>query len=147
MRENLNLYKLSGYSLRWWEQTQADRIRQGKDKIHSWLRMKKMLAINFYSLDCDKVLLYTKQDYCWPINLYLNYFEEPNILSLKEKLHVEENIVLEEYVEVKEENIKIFEEINEGLVIEEEPEIKIMEEIKEDHIIEKDLEVKMAETI
>ena len=147
VRENLNLYKLSGYSLRWWEQTQADRIRQGKDKIHSWLRMKKMLAINFYPLDCDKVLLYTKQDYCWPRNLYLNYFEEPNILSLKEKLHVEENIVLEEYVEVKEENIKIFEEINEGLVIEEEPEIKIVEEIKEDHIIEKDLEVKMAETI
>ena len=147
MRENLNLYKLSGYSLRWWEQTQSDIIRQGKDKIHSWPRMKKMLAINFYPLDCDKLLLYTKQDYCWPRNLYLNYFEEPNILSLKEKLHVEENIVLEEYVEVKEENIKIFEEINEGLVIEEEPEIKIVEEIKEDHIIEKDLEVKMAETI
>ena len=77
----------------------------------------------------------------------MNYFEEPNIPTLKEELHVEENIVLEEYVEVKEENIKIFEEINEGLVIEEEPEIKIVEEIKEDHIIEKDLEVKMAETI
>ena len=42
---------------------------------------------------------------------------------------------------------RFFEEINEGLVIEEKPEIKIVEEIKKDHIIEKDLEIKMAETI
>ena len=62
-------------------------------------------------------------------------------------MHVEENIVLEEYVEIKEENIEISKEINEGLVIEEEPEIKIVEEIKEDLIMEKDLEVKIVETI
>ena len=62
-------------------------------------------------------------------------------------MHVEENIVLEESVEVKEKNIDISEEINEGFVIEEEPKIKIVEEIKENPIIEKDLEVKMAETI
>ena len=37
----------------------------------------------------------------------------------------------------------IFEEINEGLVIEEELEIKIVEEINEDPIIEKDLEVEI----
>ena len=53
----------------------------------------------------------------------------PKIPPLKEELHVEENIVLEEYVEVKEENIEIFKEINECLVIEEEFEIKIMEKI------------------
>ena len=61
MRENLNLYKLSGYSLRWWEQTQSDIIRQGKDKIHSWPRMKKMLAIKFYPLDCEEILSYIIQ--------------------------------------------------------------------------------------
>ena len=77
----------------------------------------------------------------------MNYFEELNILPLKEELYVEENIVLEEYVEIKEENIEISKEINEGLVIEEEPEIKIVEEINEDPIIEKDLEVKIVETI
>ena len=60
----------------------------------------------------------------------MNYFEEPNIPPLKEELHVEENIVLKEYGEVKEENIEIFEEINEGLVIEEEPKIKIVEKRK-----------------
>ena len=37
-----------------------------------------------------------------------------------EELHVEENTFLKEYVEVKEENIEIFQKINEGLVIEEE---------------------------
>ena len=76
----------------------------------------------------------------------MNYFEEPNIPPLKEELNVEENIFLEEYVEVKEEIIEIFEKINEGLVIEE-PEIKIVEEINEYPIIEKDLEVEIVETI
>ena len=70
----------------------------------------------------------------------MSYFEEPNIPPLKEELNVEENIVLEKYVEVKEENIEISEKIKEGLVIEEEPEIKIVEKINEDPIIEKDLE-------
>ena len=77
----------------------------------------------------------------------MNYFKEPYIPPLREELHIQENTFLEKYVEVKEENIEIFEEINEGLVIEEKPEIKIVEEIKKDHIIEKDLEIKMAETI
>ena len=49
----------------------------------------------------------------------LNYFKESNIPPLKEELNVEENIVLEEYVEVKEEKIEISKEIDEGLVIEE----------------------------
>ena len=106
-----------------------------------------MLAIKFYPSDCEEILSYTIQDYYWPRNSYLNYFEELNILPLKEELHVEENIFLEEYVEIKEENIEISKEINEGLVIEEEPEIKIVEEINEDPVIEKDLEVKIVETI
>ena len=54
-------------------------------------------------------------------------------------------IVLEDYVEVKEQNIDIYEEI---LVMEEDPQVKIIvEENNEDLIIEKDLEVKMIETI
>ena len=60
---------------------------------------------------------------------------------------LKKNTFLGEYVEVKEENIEIFKEINEDLVIKEEPEIKIVEEINEDHIIEKDLEVEIVETI
>ena len=55
------------------------------------------------------------------------------------------NIVLEDYVEVKEQNIEIYEEV---LVMEEDPQIKIIvEENNEDLIIEKDLEVEMIETI
>ena len=53
--------------------------------------MKKMLVINFYPLDCDQLLSYTKQDSYWPRSSYLNYFEEPYIPPLKEELHVEEN--------------------------------------------------------
>ena len=60
-------------------------------------------------------------------------------------MHVEENIVLEDYVEVKEQNIEISKET---LVMEEDPQIKvIVEENNEDPIIEKDLEVEMIETI
>ena len=106
-----------------------------------------MLAIKFYPLDCEEILSYIIQDYYWPRSSYLNYFEEPNIPPLKEELHVKENIVLEKYGEVKEENIEIYEEINEGLVIEEEFEIKIMEEVNKDPIIEKNLEIEIVETI
>ena len=93
--------------------------------------MKKMLAFKFYPLDCEEILSYRIQDYYWPRSSYLNYFEEPNIPPLEEELDVEENILFEEYVEVKEENIEISEKINEGLVVEEEPEIKIVKEINE----------------
>ena len=124
------------------------RIRQDKEKIRSWPKMKKMLAINFYLVDCDEILSYTIQDYYWPRNSYLNYFEEPDIPPLNEELHVEENIILKDYLEVKEQNIEISEVINEGLVMEEDHKIKItVEENNEDPIIEKDLKVKMSETI
>ena len=107
-----------------------------------------MLAINFYPLDCEELLSYTKQDYYWPRSSYLNYFEEPNIPPLKGELNVEENVVLEDYIKVKEQNIEIFEEINEGLVMEEDRKIKIIVEKKNEYpIIEKNLEVKMVETI
>ena len=108
--------------------------------------MKKMLAIKFYPLDCDELFSYTRQDYYWQRSSHLNYFKEPYIPPLREELHIEKNTFLEEYVEVKDENIEILKEINEGLVIKE-PEMKIVEEINEDHIIEKDLEVKIVETI
>ena len=42
------------------------------------------------------------QDYYWPRSSYLNYFEEPYIPPLKKEFHVEVNIALEDYVEVKE---------------------------------------------
>ena len=52
----LALYKLSKYALCWWERVQSDRIRQGKDNIRTWPRIKKMLSIRFYLLDCDEIL-------------------------------------------------------------------------------------------
>ena len=77
----------------------------------------------------------------------MNYFEEPYIPPLKEELHVEENIVLKDYLEVKEQNIEISEEINEGIVMEEDHKIKIIvEKNNEDLIIKKDLEVEILET-
>ena len=60
------------------------------------------------------------------------------IITGQEELHVEENIVLKDYVEVKEQNIEISKEINEGLVMEEDPKIKIIvEENNEAPIMEK----------
>ena len=75
-----------------------------------------MLAIKFYPLDCEEILSYTIQDYYWTKSSYLNYFEEPNIPPLKEELHVKKNIVLEEHVEVKEENIEISEKLMKALL-------------------------------
>ena len=61
------------------------------------------------------------------------------IITSQKELHVEENIFLEDYVEVKKKkNIEISKEINEGLVMEEDPKIKIIvEENNEAPIIEK----------
>ena len=80
----------------------------------------------------------------------MNYFEELCIPPIREELHVEENIVLEDYVEVKEQNIEIYEEINENLVMEEYLKINII--VKENNedpiaIIKKDLKVGMVEII
>ena len=58
--------------------------------------MKKILAIKIYPLDCEEILSYTIQDYYWPKSSHLNYFEEAYIPPLKEELHVEVNIVLED---------------------------------------------------
>ena len=88
--------------------------------------MKKLLAIKFYPLNCDELLSYTKQDYYLPRSSHLNYFREPYIPPLKEELHAEENIVLKDYLEVNEQNIEIYKEINEGLVMEEDPKVKII---------------------
>ena len=108
--------------------------------------MKTMLANKYYLMDCDELLSYTKQDY-WPKSSYLNYFEEPYIPPLREDLYVEEITFLEDYVQVKEQNIEISKEINEGVVMED-PKIKIIvEENNEDPILEKDMEVEMVETI
>ena len=63
-----------------------------------------MLAIRFYP--------WIVMIFCWLRSSHLNHFNEPYIPPLREELHVEENTFLEEYVEVKEENIEIFEEIN-----------------------------------
>ena len=93
-----------------------------------------MLAIKFYHLDCDEILLHTKQDYYWPRSSHLTYFEESYIPPLREELYVEQHIFFEE-------NIDVYEEVHEDLIIEEEPKIKIVEEINEDSIREKDLEV------
>ena len=68
--------------------------------------MKEILAIKFYPLGCEEILSYTIQDYYWPRSSHLNYFEKPYIPPLKEEFHVEVNIVLENYVEVK--NIYIY---------------------------------------
>ena len=91
---------------------------------------------NFIPLDCEEILSYTIQDYYWPRSLHLNYFKDPYIPPLREELHVEENTFLEEYVEVRKENIEIFEEISEDPIIEKDLEVEIVESIKEEIIEE-----------
>ena len=66
----------------------------------------------------------------------MNYFKDPFIPPLREELYVEENTFLEEYVEVRKENIEIFEEISEDPIIEKDLEVEIVETIKEEIIEE-----------
>ena len=73
---------------------------------------EKDACYQIYHLDCDELLSYTKQDYFWPRSSHLNYFGEPYIPQLREALFVEQHIFLEE-------NIKVYEEVHEDLIIEE----------------------------
>ena len=95
----LSLYKLRKYALHWWERIQTNRIQYGKEKIRSWPRMKKMLAIKYCPLDFDELLLYSRQEYFWQRSSHLNYFEEPYIPPLREELYVEQHIFHEENIE------------------------------------------------
>ena len=64
------------------------------------IKDEKDACYHIYPLDYEEILSYKIQDYYWSRSSNLNYFKEPNIPPLKEELHVEENVVLEEYVEV-----------------------------------------------
>ena len=70
----------------------------------------------------------------------MNYFGEPYIPPLRQELFVEHHIFLEE-------NMEVYEEVHEDLIIEEEPKIKIVEEINDDPIIEKNLDADIAEPL
>ena len=75
-----------------------------------------MLVIKFYLLDCDELLSYTKHDHYWPRISYLNYFEKSYIPPLRGRITCwKKNTFIEDYVEVKEENIEIYEEIMKAL--------------------------------
>ena len=83
---NFALYKLSQYALSWWEQILSHRIQRGKDKICSWPRMLRCLPLNFFPLDYEVILSYTKKDY-WPKSSYLrNYIDklyiQPSIVDI-----------------------------------------------------------------
>jgi hypothetical protein len=43
----LVVYKLRGGALTWWEQTQSNRMRHGKQPMHTWLKMKKLMKAWF----------------------------------------------------------------------------------------------------
>ena len=77
---------------------------------------EKDVCYQFLSFGMWRILSYAIQDYYWPRSSYSTYFEEPYIPQIREELHVEENTFLEEYVEVKEENIEISEEIMTALL-------------------------------
>ena len=132
MREKLNLFCINLVSMPYiggnkYSLMEIDEVK--KKFVHGQGR-KRFLLSNF--------ILWIVMNFC--------YIQ--NKIIIGQEVHVEENIVLEDYVEVKGQSIEIYEEINEGLVMEEDPLIKIIvEENNEDPIIEKDLEVKMVETI
>ena len=108
---------------------ESDKVK--KKKLVYGQSWKRCLLSNFFTLNCDELFSYTKQEYFWPRSSHLNYFGEPYIPPLREALFVEQHIFLEQ-------NIEIYEEVHEDLIIEEEPNIEIVDEINEDLIIDSD---------
>ena len=58
------------------------------------IKDEKDACYHIYPLDYEEILSYKIQDYYWSRSSYLNYFEEPNIPSLKKELHVEKILFL-----------------------------------------------------
>jgi hypothetical protein len=49
-------YKLRGGAFAWWEQTQSNRRRQGKQPVQTWLKMKKLMKAWFLPPDYEQML-------------------------------------------------------------------------------------------
>jgi len=56
-------YKLRGWALDWWEQTQNNRRSQGKQPVRTWLKMKKLMKLQFLPPDY-KQRLYQQYQNC-----------------------------------------------------------------------------------
>lgn len=69
-------YKLKGGASAWWEQLQLSRLRQNKDKIRSWHRMKQLMRARFLPPDYDQVLFHQYQRCQQGTRLVHEYVEE-----------------------------------------------------------------------
>ena len=88
--------------------------------------MKKMLAIDFFLLDYDVILSYTKQDY-WPKNSYFrNFTDEPYHQSSREDIIMRMNNIESSF----EENLEVVKKDHDLQQIDElKPENNIFQEV------------------
>nr|XP_048331651.1 uncharacterized protein LOC125422974 [Ziziphus jujuba var. spinosa] len=77
-------YKLKGGASAWWEQLQANRIKEGKEPVRSWHRMKQLLKARFLPENYDQIL-YEQYNSCQQGTRTVNeYTTEFFRLSLQE---------------------------------------------------------------
>ena len=106
-----------------------------------------MFAIKFYPLDCKEILSYTIQDLLAK-KFILKLFLRAIYSTINGRVASWSKYFSWRLYRSQRKNIEIYEEINEGIIIEEDHEIKNnVGEINEDPSIYKDLEVEIVETI
>lgn len=91
-------YKLKGGASAWWEQLQYNRQRQGKQRVRTWPKMKRLLQQRFLPPDYEQ-FLYQQYQNCRQTNRPVNeYTEEFYRLNARVNLSETEDQLIAHYI-------------------------------------------------
>ena len=75
--------KLKGHAMIWWDHLQKERVRNGKEKIRTWIKMEKRLREKFLPMDYSQTLFRRFQNLKQNLSSVQDYTDEFYKLSMR----------------------------------------------------------------